>query len=542
MKIQTRIFIGYFASALLVLGLGLSILFAIQTVGPVVDDLERGVDSLGRAVSLSRLSARIVSLRTELARSAYNVALTRDRGYALRYERDSLELSETFEHAIRESDDEDDRTVFRNLEETSQRLETWEREMMSLADNNMTEEARKLAQSPDYVQLSEAISDFTTTLANTARSHSRDEFSRLIDVSVAAQETRQNLETVLVVTSVSVGVILCTSIIIGALVARSIARPLAVLREGAVAIGKGNLEYRIGLHRRDEIGVLSDAFDGMAAKLCASREELASGQRRLETHVHELARSNQELEEFAYVASHDLKAPLRAINSLSQWIEEDLGELLEGQPRENMQLLRARVSRLGRLLDDLLTYSRMGRSKTETETVDTGTLVRSIIDMVEAPPGMVIDISDEMTGLETNRGPLEHVFGNLITNAIVHHDRDTGRMKISAQNRGAFYEFSVKDDGPGIPPELHDKAFRMFQTLRPRDEQEGSGIGLAIVKRLVEQNGGKVRIDSRSGSRGTAVLFEWPTPPPRIVEFDRTSHITPDIPQARYEGSRHEWN
>jgi signal transduction histidine kinase len=223
----------------------------------------------------------------------------------------------------------------------------------------------------------------------------------------------------------------------------------------------------------------------------------------------ELARSNAELEQFAYIASHDLKTPLRAVDNLSKWIEEDLKDLLAGETRENMELMRGRVQRLKVLLDDLMAYSRAGRIGTEVVPVDTAAMVREIVRLLDLPEGFAVTILGQLPNFTTAQGPLEQVLRNLIGNAIKHHDRATGRVEISVADRGDDYEFIVADDGPGIPPGLQDKAFQMFQTLRPRDEVEGSGMGLAVVKKLVGWQGGRVWVESGPHGRGATFRFTW---------------------------------
>lgn len=228
----------------------------------------------------------------------------------------------------------------------------------------------------------------------------------------------------------------------------------------------------------------------------------------VEKTAEELSRANIELERFAYVASHDLKAPLRAIENLSTWVEEDLGDKLEGPSREHMDLLRGRVGRMEALLDGLLAYSRAGRLRAKPEPVDVAELLRNISDLLGPPEGFAIDVRGDLPRFETARAPLQQVLLNLITNAIKHHDRPNGRVEVAVGDKDPFYEFRVADDGPGIPPEFFGKVFEMFQTLKSRDEVEGSGMGLAIVKKVVEGCGGRVAVES--AGRGTTFRFTWP--------------------------------
>ncbi|MBD2347153.1 ATP-binding protein [Anabaena subtropica] len=222
-----------------------------------------------------------------------------------------------------------------------------------------------------------------------------------------------------------------------------------------------------------------------------------------------LQQRNQELDQFAYVASHDLKAPLRAIASLSEWLEEDLADKLPKENQHQMQLLRGRVRRMEGLINGLLEYSRIGRVHTELTSVNVDSLLKEVIDSLQPPATFQIEIQPEMPTFFTKKVPLQQVFANLIDNAIQHHSRTDGRVKISVRDLGKYYEFSVADDGPGIPLEYQDKVFVIFQTLEPRDRKENTGIGLAIVKKIVETEGGFITLKPVSGP-GSTFCFTWP--------------------------------
>lgn len=240
--------------------------------------------------------------------------------------------------------------------------------------------------------------------------------------------------------------------------------------------------------------------------------QLKQDETELRRQAQELARSNQELDDFAYIASHDLKTPLRGIENLSKWIADDSSETLSEVSREHLRKLRQRIARLDRLLDDLLQFSRAGHQQGDVLLVQTGALVRSVVELLNPPPGFVVTVAEGMPSLTTYKTPLELVFRNLIDNAIKHHDRAEGRIEVSAVVRLRFVEFTIRDDGPGVPEDYHDRIFRMFQTLKPRDETEGSGIGLAVVKKVVERQGGHVSVESRG--RGTTFRFTWPSSVP----------------------------
>jgi PAS domain S-box-containing protein len=234
-------------------------------------------------------------------------------------------------------------------------------------------------------------------------------------------------------------------------------------------------------------------------------------ERRLALHARDLRRTNEELEQFAYVASHDLKAPLRGIENLVTWIEEDLEEVLTADTRTNMELLKSRVRRLESLLDDLLAYSRAGRGDIAAEPVDTKVLVEELAGLVSPPEGFRILAGEGLPTLDAPRAPLTQALQNLIGNAIKHHDRPQGgHVWVDARPSDGMVEFTVTDDGAGIPKQFRDRVFGMFQTLRPRDEVEGSGMGLAIVKKVVERQGGKIWLGEGREGRGLSVHFTWP--------------------------------
>ncbi|PPS46113.1 PAS domain-containing sensor histidine kinase [Chroococcidiopsis sp. TS-821] len=221
-----------------------------------------------------------------------------------------------------------------------------------------------------------------------------------------------------------------------------------------------------------------------------------------------LEKRNQELDQFAYVASHDLKAPLRAIANLSQWIEEDIADQLNAENRRQMDLLRGRVHRLEALIDGLLQYSRVGRTATATELVNVQALLNEVLTMLAPPPEFTIAIATPMPTLHAQKLPLFQVFSNLISNAIKHHNRPNGNVAIAATDKGDYYEFTVSDDGPGIAPEYHEKVFGIFQTLEARDKVENTGVGLAIVKKIIESQGGRIYITSQEG-QGATFHFTW---------------------------------
>lgn len=269
------------------------------------------------------------------------------------------------------------------------------------------------------------------------------------------------------------------------------------------------------------------AFDVRAEQLViglASLTATATESARLFREAHELIaaleKSNRDLDQFAYVASHDLRAPLRGLANLSTWIEEDLGDRLTDKSREHLGLLRSRVRRLEDLIQGVLDYSRAGRVADAPVQVDVGAVVRDVIELLAVPAHATIEIDPHLPTLTTTLVPLQQVFLNLIGNALKYNAKDTARVTIGAEPSVDGWEFYVRDNGPGIAPRYHAQIWGLFQTLQSRDVVESTGIGLAIVRRIVEAHGGRAWIESEAG-KGATFRFTWPKHPPRVRSWDR---------------------
>jgi PAS domain S-box-containing protein len=225
----------------------------------------------------------------------------------------------------------------------------------------------------------------------------------------------------------------------------------------------------------------------------------------------QLERSNRDLEDFAYIASHDLKTPLSGINSTALCLEEDLHDSLSDESRKLLGLMRNRINRMETLLDDLLTYSRVGRTDTAVSETKLTDIFDRIIEVLHPPAHIQVRVEDGLPVIVTASAQLEQVLRNLIDNAVKYHDKQSGEVVLSGKRVGDFVEFVVRDDGPGILPQFHDKIFQLFQTLKRRDELKGTGMGLAIVKRLVEQQNSCITVHSDGNGTGTEFRFKWPS-------------------------------
>lgn len=231
--------------------------------------------------------------------------------------------------------------------------------------------------------------------------------------------------------------------------------------------------------------------------------------RYLRTLLRELKSANEELKNFAYVVSHDLKAPLRAISSLADWLSTDYAEKFDAEGKEQMRLLISRVHRMDDLIDGILMYSRVGREKETIVAVNLNKLLHDVIDSLAPPASITITIEDSLPTIMTEPTRIQQVFQNLLSNAIKYMDKPEGKIRIACSTEGKQWKFSVADNGPGIRQRHFEKIFQLFQTLAPRDRVESTGVGLALVKKIVEMYGGHIWIESTVGE-GSTFFFSLP--------------------------------
>jgi PAS domain S-box-containing protein len=229
----------------------------------------------------------------------------------------------------------------------------------------------------------------------------------------------------------------------------------------------------------------------------------------LESTVARLEEANRELADFAHIAAHDLKAPLRAIGTLAGMIAEDCGDKLGEQSRKQFDMLVGRTNRMSELIDGILRYSELGRIINEKEHVNLNEILQEVIATVAPPENIEITIEDKLPVIVCEKERIYEVFQNLLSNAMKYMDKPQSRIKVGCVQENAFWKFSVADNGPGIEEKYFDRIFKIFQTLSPRDEVESTGVGLALVKKIVEMYGGNIWLQSQPG-QGTTFFFTLP--------------------------------
>ncbi|WP_133271926.1 sensor histidine kinase [Hymenobacter radiodurans] len=303
------------------------------------------------------------------------------------------------------------------------------------------------------------------------------------------QQTRM-LSISLTIIAITMGIVWATYI------TRLLAQRIAMMLDLSRRVAGGDYQTQLKDTDQDELSELVTSLNMMSRTIGST--------------ITQLERRNNELDQFAYVVSHDLKAPLRGIESASRWIEEDLGQELPDHIREFLQLMRTRVHRMENLISGILELARVGRTTQAQERVNVRELLTEIVDSLAPPDGFTVDLPSYLPTLITNRVQLQQVFTNLISNAFKYHDHpETGTVRIGCREDRQQYTFSIADDGPGIDPEYHERIFVIFQTLTDRDTLESTGVGLAIVKKIVERQGGTIKVESAEG-QGAIFTFTWP--------------------------------
>jgi signal transduction histidine kinase/FixJ family two-component response regulator len=230
-----------------------------------------------------------------------------------------------------------------------------------------------------------------------------------------------------------------------------------------------------------------------------------------------LQKRNQELDDFSHIASHDLQAPLRGISNLADWLIKDLGEQLPQESQHQLELIQSRVAQMTTLIHGLLQYALVGRDQIEPATVNISDLLTEVVDMLAPPADFTVEFAPDLPVLKTQALLLKQVLSNLIGNAIKYRrsannvlgNDASGKVTITVADQGTLLLFTIVDNGLGIAPENHQKIFGIFQTLVGRDETKGMGIGLAVIKKIVESQGGTVQVESELGE-GSTFSFTWP--------------------------------
>jgi signal transduction histidine kinase len=317
------------------------------------------------------------------------------------------------------------------------------------------------------------------------------------------------------------GLVVVGGIMLAFLLRRLVIAPVLDLAGEVRRVAEGDYQHRIYSEGPPELRRLARDVDGMRGRIAEdlydveeARQQIQEVNQRLEDQAEELTRSNRDLEQFAYVASHDLQEPLRKVASFCQLLQRRYAGQLDERADQYIAFAVDGAQRMQRLINDLLSFSRIGRMANSFQDVDLNKVARDAVAQFDAQreeTGAEIVLAD-LPVVQGEEPLLGAAFANLVGNAIKFRHPDRAPIvRISAETVGADYEFSVQDNGIGIAPEFADKVFVIFQRLHAKETYPGTGIGLAIVKKIVEYHGGRIRIDPTS-SEGTLFRFTLPVP------------------------------
>ncbi|MCX5201319.1 CHASE3 domain-containing protein [Streptomyces sp. NBC_00237] len=366
-----------------------------------------------------------------------------------------------------------------------------------------------------------------------ASKKSFDELRALLDVQerhmdearLAARADIAGLRTLRDVTFlVMLGVIAATGVLLSLLLSRMVVRPLAALRTAAEQVAGGEFDRRIEVPGPSDVRAVGASVDLMRRRIAGELAEvrqreaqLAAQAADLDGQTVELRRSNAELEQFAYVASHDLQEPLRKVASFCQLLEKRYGDVVDDRGKQYIAFAVDGAKRMQTLINDLLTFSRVGRLDADPVAVDMGAaLERALANLAAAVEESAADIVVRDLPLPVVTGDptsFAMLWQNLIGNAVKfrHPERLPVRIEVGCEKVGGDWEFTVRDNGIGVPREFADKVFVLFQRLHSREEYAGTGIGLALCRKIVEYYGGSIRLeDAGGGEPGALVRFSLP--------------------------------
>lgn len=331
-----------------------------------------------------------------------------------------------------------------------------------------------------------------------------EEFCGYVRVDISLEKLNAQKTAILYRSLLLMPVYLLIGLVLSVLIEKQISKPLMQLKKAAGAVEKGDFTTKLEIQTNDELGVLAKSFDDMSKQLAATIDQLNQTNQNLE-------KANQELQDFAYIVSHDLQEPLRKIYSFGQFLIEDCSDRLSDEGKDYVERMQKASIKMKRLIQDLLKLSRLGTSTEAFELFNSSQAIKEAEDnlaiAIEESDAEII--ADNMPDVFASRIKLTQIFENLIGNAIKYRSSRKPKIEISAEQQNGWVTFAVKDNGIGIEERFHDKIFGVFQRLHPNNQYEGTGIGLALCKKGVQQHSGKIWLESVP-DKGTVFYFTMP--------------------------------
>ncbi|MFC1620964.1 ATP-binding protein [Candidatus Omnitrophota bacterium] len=325
------------------------------------------------------------------------------------------------------------------------------------------------------------------------------------------KDLANRMRTINIVIFIIIGVVAFIAVFVIFYTMSSITNPIQALYNGAGIIGKGNLDHRLDIKTGDEIQDLAEGFNNMAGELKELYTNLENKVKERTAQLAEandaLALKNKELDDFTYIVSHDLKEPLRGVKAFTKLLKEEYSEKINKEGKEYLETISESSSRMTGLIEDLLNLSRIGRIKNIEPDIDFNELLSDVKKNLQyslEEKKVELKIPENLPKVACDKIRISEVFSNLISNAVKYCKKGVKPVvEVGFSSKVGHYEFYVKDNGIGIDKAYHDRVFQIFQRLHAKGEYEGTGAGLTIVKKIVENHGGKIWVESESGKGST---------------------------------------
>ncbi len=484
MKISTYIFLSFLFILLL---FSLTTYLTLKQSEEVESNNAFFANSSKRIQLQNRLRTNVSGAQTALT----GYLLSNDANQVAQYDSAIIENESLFKELYNLTSDRDQTKIIREAERLHSRwVNEYTQPLRSAKLMSTADDSSKAAYQTLYDQKYLASSALTLQLAERFRDYQAKEYETRTERNVSLGRL-SNQTTKIAIALIALSVI--TGFAIVTFLIRRIARRISKMVNMANTIASGNYDIQISDSANDELSALTDSLNHMSAELSKNISLLKS--------------KNEELDQFAHIVSHDLKGPLRGIDNVISWIEEDHKEELTPKIAEYIQLIKGRVTRTENLIQGILSYARIDKEEISKEEVDVNMLLEEVLDTIPINDNIQV-VWQEMPVLYTEKVPLFQVFANLISNSIKYNDKEKGMVEIFAKDRGSSFEFYVKDNGPGIAESYHHRIFVIFQTLKERDTFESTGVGLAIVKKILDGRKESIKVESEA-NKGATFSFTW---------------------------------